>query len=108
MAYSGAENGKWILKVRQYVDYNRDSVWDTYAVCSECDKGWHGEEVIGKQRYPIKDGKLSVGEYNRQRKRYFDGIRGMRFYANKACAPYCEHCGAKMDNDFMIDERMAK
>ena len=106
-------DGKWILKVRQYVDYNRDSVWNIYAVCSECGRGWHGEEVIGRQRYFIKDmkyfwdnRKLSVDEYNMQRKRCFDGIKGMRFYADRLCAPYCEHCGLKMDNEFMINERM--
>ena len=113
--YSEAYNGKWILKVRQYCDDYEDSIWYAYAVCSECGKDWHNKKVIRQHTYFEEDngclwdnGKLSVEGYKIQRKDFFDELKSIRFYADKVCAPYCEHCGAKMDNEFMINERMAE
>lgn len=113
MAYSGAYNGKWILKVRQYCDDYGDSKWYAYAVCSECGKDWHSKKVIRQHTYFEEDneclwdnGKLSVEGYKIQYKDFFDGLKNIQFYADKVCAPYCECCGSKMDNEFMINERM--
>ena len=102
MVYSGAYNGKWILKVRQYCDDYGDSKWWAYAVCSECGKDWHSKKVIRQYTYFEEDNEWI------QYKDFFDRLKNIQFYADKLCAPYCEHCGSKMNNEFMIDERMAE